>query len=289
MIIGTVFADYAGLVISAKEGEYEMGFRKEGQTREHIHIAKILGVEQVIVVVTKMDDPTVNWSETRFNNIKANLTPFLIKRGYEEKRISFVPISGLTGQNVLEPIGNKCPWYKGMTLIQILDKLPFKKRDPNDPLRIPIIDKMEDFGVIAHGKIESGMVRLGDKVIISPSGYKAQIGEIHDHKNGLVKYARPGENVMIKLIHIDDISMINKGDVITSRDSPMPVTELFEADIKLFKLLDHKQLLTKGYSCVLHLHTILVDCTITEIISLYEKNPQTKERETRMRPSFVKS
>jgi peptide chain release factor subunit 3 len=173
MIIGTVFADYAGLVISAKEGEYEMGFKKEGQTREHIHIAKILGVEQVIVVVTKMDDPTVNWSETRFNNIKANLTPFLIKRGYREDRISFVPISGITGQNVLEPIGDVCPWYKGMTLIQILDKLPFKERDPNDPLRIPIIDKMTDKGVIAHGKIESGMVRVGDKVMISPSGYHA--------------------------------------------------------------------------------------------------------------------
>ena len=97
MIIGTVFADYAGLVISAKKGEYEMGFELGGQTREHIHIAKILGVEQVIVVVTKMDDSTVKWSETRFNDIKAELTPFLIKRGYEEARISFVPISGFTG------------------------------------------------------------------------------------------------------------------------------------------------------------------------------------------------
>jgi translation elongation factor EF-1alpha len=94
---------------------------------------------------------------------------------------------------------------------------------------------------------------------------------------------------MIKLIHIEDISMINKGDVITSRDSPMPVTTLFEAEIKLFKLLAHKQVFTKGYSCVLHLRTILVDCTITEIISLYEKNPQTKEKVTKMRPPFVKS
>ena len=70
MIIGTEFADFAGLVISAKEGEYESGFRKEGQTREHIHISKILGVQKIIVVVTKMDDPTVNWSEARFDNIK---------------------------------------------------------------------------------------------------------------------------------------------------------------------------------------------------------------------------
>jgi peptide chain release factor subunit 3 len=91
------------------------------------------------------------------------------------------------------------------------------------------------------------------------------------------------------MIHIDEAWMINKGDVITSRDSPMPVTTLFEADIKLFELLDHKKVFTKGYSCVLHLRTILVDCTITDIISLYEKNPQTKEKETKMRPSFVKS
>ncbi len=61
-----------------------------------------------------------------------------------------------------------------------------------------------------------------------------------DHKNDSVMFARPGENVSIKLIHIDEESMINKGDVITSRDSPIPVTTVIEADIKLFKLLDHK-------------------------------------------------
>ncbi len=125
--------------------------------------------------------------------------------------------------------------------------------------------------------------------MISPSGYPAQVGYIFDHLNKPVGYARPGENVMIKLIHIESELMINKGDVISSRDSPMPVTTLFEADIKLFELLDHKKVFTKGYSCVLHLHTILVDCTITEIISLYEKNPQTKEKEPKMRPPFVKS
>jgi peptide chain release factor subunit 3 len=86
-------------------------------------------------------------------------------------------------------------------------------------------------------------------------------------------FARPGENVSIKLIHIDDESMINKGDVITSRDSPMPVTTFFEADIKLFKLLDHKQIFTKGYTCVMHLHTIVVDCIVTDLISLQVKNP----------------
>ena len=99
---------------------------------------------------------------------------------------------------------------------------------------------MKDGGVIAQGKIESAMVRIGDKVMLSPSGYPAQIGWIIDHKNEAVEYARPGENVFIKLLHINDESMINKGDVITSRDSLIPVTNFFEADLKLFKLLDHK-------------------------------------------------
>lgn len=100
-----------------------------------------------------MDDPTVNWCEVRFNVIKENLTTFLIKRGYREDRISFVPISGLTGENVVEPLGDKCPWYKGQTLVQVLERLPLNERDPNSPLRIPIIEKTKDGGVIAHGKI----------------------------------------------------------------------------------------------------------------------------------------
>jgi len=102
-------------------------------------------------------------------------------------------------------------------------------------------------------------------------------------------FARPGENVSIKLIHIDEESMINKGDVITSRDSPMPVTTVIEADIKLFKLLDHKQVFTKGYTCVMHLHTIMVDCTVTELISLQVKEKASGQKEAKMWPKFIKS
>ena len=104
-----------------------------------------------------------------------------------------------------------------------------------------------------------------------------------------MEFARPGENVSIKLIHIDDESMINKGDVITSRDSSMPVTTVIEADIKLFKLLDYKQVFTKGYTCVMHLHTIMVDCTVTELISLQEKDKVSGQKEAKMRPNFVNS
>jgi peptide chain release factor subunit 3 len=120
-----------------------------------------------------MDDPSVNWSETRWNEICDNLTPFLNKSGFQDRDIFFVPVSGLTGENILEPVGSKCTWYTGPTLFKILDKLPVKKRDANGTLRIVILDKMKDKGVFAFGKIESGTVKVGDKITILPSGYSA--------------------------------------------------------------------------------------------------------------------
>lgn len=134
--------------------------------------------------------------------------------------------------------------------------------------------------MIAHGKIESGMIRVGDKIMIAPSGYPAQVGAILDHKNENVAFARPGENVQIKLIHIDNEEMINKGDVITSRDQQMPVTMLFEAEIELFELLDYKPIVSKGYTCMMHCHTFADDCVIKDIMSCQVKNNTSGLMET---------
>lgn len=109
--MGAALADYAGLVISARKGEYEAGFEKDGQTREHVQLAKSLGVQKIVVVVNKMDDHSVGWSETRWKEIQTNLLPFLNKSGYKDSDVFFVPISGLTGDNILNPVGDKCSWY----------------------------------------------------------------------------------------------------------------------------------------------------------------------------------
>lgn len=88
-----------------------------------------------------------------------------------------MPISGLTGENILKKVEAKvAPWYTGKTLMDILDTLPVEYRDATGPLRIPILDKVKDQGVVAHGKIEQGTIRVGDKIQISPSGLPAQIG-----------------------------------------------------------------------------------------------------------------
>jgi len=156
-----------------------------------------------------MDESTVQWSESRWNEIRTKLEPFLEKSGYSSADVTYVPISGITGDNIQTPLDPSiCKWYKGDTLMTILDNLPVEKRDPNGPLRMPILERVKDQGVVAHGKIESGMINIGDKVTISPSGYPAQIGGILDHKNEQVKFARPGENVQITLIHITEEGMI---------------------------------------------------------------------------------
>ena len=101
MISGAAQADVGCLVLSARKGEFETGFERGGQTREHAMLCKTLGVEHLMVVVNKMDDPTVEWDETRFTDIKAKLTPYLKKSGYKvKKNVYFIPISGIAGSNV---------------------------------------------------------------------------------------------------------------------------------------------------------------------------------------------
>lgn len=131
-----------------------------------------------------MDESTVQWSEGRWNEIRAKLEPFLEKSGYTANDVTYVPISGITGDNIQKKVDpSVCKWYKGDTLMHILDNLPVENRDPNGPLRMPILERVKEQGVVAHGKIESGTINIGDKVMISPSGYPAQIGAILDHKN----------------------------------------------------------------------------------------------------------
>lgn len=125
MIQGAALADFGALVISARKGEFEAGFDQDGQTREHAQLARSLGVSKLVIVVNKMDDHSVKWSEDRFNEIKNGLSPFLGKCGYDlEKDIFWVPISGLNGDNIKDKTGPMtCNWYKGDTFIGILDKL----------------------------------------------------------------------------------------------------------------------------------------------------------------------
>ena len=158
MIAGAAQADAGVLVISARKGEFESGFERSGQTREHVLLAKTLGVKRLIVAVNKMDEETVKWSERRYNDIVTQLTPYLKRVGYNvQEDVTFLPVSGLRGYNLKEGIPEGvCPWYSGPSLFQILDSMQIEGRDASAPLRLPVLDKFNDRGCVITGKVESG-------------------------------------------------------------------------------------------------------------------------------------
>lgn len=112
MITGTSQADVAILMIASPPGEFEAGYAKNGQTREHALLAFTLGVKQMICCLNKMDDKSTNYSEDRYKEIKDELTKFLGKCGYKTDAIPFIPISGWNGDNMVDRSSNM-PWYKG--------------------------------------------------------------------------------------------------------------------------------------------------------------------------------
>ena len=111
MIEGASQADVAVLIVSARTGEFEAGFEKSGQTREHAMLARALGAERIIVVINKMD--YCDWSEDRYNYIKDQLYTFLRKScGFESDKIFFSGIEGLSAINIKDPvILEKASWY----------------------------------------------------------------------------------------------------------------------------------------------------------------------------------
>lgn len=154
---------------------------------------------------------------------------------------------------------------------------------------MPVLERVKEQGVVAHGKIEQGTINVGDKVMITPSGYPAQIGQILDHKNEQVRFARPGENVQVTLIHITEEGMINKGDVICCRENATPSTQIFEAEMDVMELLQSKPILSKGYGCVMHCHTFADDITIETILEVKDLNIATNTYEVNEKAKFIKS
>jgi peptide chain release factor subunit 3 len=208
------------------------------------------------------------WSKTRFDEIQTKLGPFLRKTGYKDEDVIYVPIAGLTGENIMEKT-DVCKWYTGPTFMEILDQIKLYPRFKDGPLRIPILDKMKDKDLIIHGKVENGTVKLGDKMALMPSGNYCQVMLLLDAKGMPVLYAEPGENVQIRL-NIGDEDSVKRGDVLCHRDDMMPVTDIFEAEMDILDLLDYKPILSKGYNCIMHIHTYNDEITIKDIISSEE-------------------
>jgi peptide chain release factor subunit 3 len=155
MIGGASQADVGVLVISARKGEFETGFDRGGQTREHAMLAKTLGLTKLIILVNKMDDPTVKWEQSRYDEIEGKLSPFLKKTGFKmegpNRDVIYIPASGYTGANIRDKVtAEVCPWVKDRrSLFDVLDDLPPMPRDPAGGLRLPIVARYKDMGALS--------------------------------------------------------------------------------------------------------------------------------------------
>ncbi|KAG2387559.1 hypothetical protein C9374_001153 [Naegleria lovaniensis] len=201
MITGTSQADVAILVIDSTTGGFEAGISKDGQTREHALLAKTLGIQQLIVCMNKFDDKTVNYNQARYDEIKKEVADYLKKLGYKVDDIPFVPISGWTGDNMIEK-SDKMPWYKGKCLLDTLDDLKPPVRPVDKPLRLPLQDvyKIGGIGTVPVGRVETGVLRPGLSTTDIKRGYVAS-----DTKNDPAKETASFEAQVIIMNHPGEI------------------------------------------------------------------------------------
>jgi len=268
MITGTSQADVAILVIASGTGEFEAGISKNGQTREHALLAYTLGVKQMIVLINKMDDKSVNWGEDRYNEIVKEAQLFLKKVGYDPTKIPFVPISGWLGDNMLERSDNM-KWYKGPTLLEALDAVTEPKRPVDKPLRIPLQDvyKIGGIGTVPVGRVETGVLKPGMVVTFAPGGVTTEVKSIEMHHESLPQ-ATPGDNVgfNVKNVSVKDIRRGNvAGD---SKNDPPAETDTFEAQVIV---MNHPGEIRDGYSPVVDCHTAHIACKFEEILTKIDR------------------
>jgi elongation factor 1 alpha-like protein len=172
MITGAAQADAAVLVVDATRGEFETGFEMGGQTREHALLLKSLGVNQLLVAVNKLDNE--QWSKDRFNDVQTKLKLFLKQAGYKTSEVPFVPCSGLAGENLCKrsTLTDLTDWYKGPSLLELIDSLKPPERPLDKALRMCVNDVFKGaasslFSV--SGRVEAGAVKVGQKIVVMPA------------------------------------------------------------------------------------------------------------------------
>eukprot|EP01128_Nolandella_sp_AFSM9_P001335 TRINITY_DN1145_c0_g2_i1.p1 TRINITY_DN1145_c0_g2~~TRINITY_DN1145_c0_g2_i1.p1 ORF type:complete len:631 (-),score=227.56 TRINITY_DN1145_c0_g2_i1:242-2089(-) len=287
MITGVAQADVGILVISARKGEFEAGFNRSGQTREHAILAKTLGVRKLVVVINKMDESTVMWSEKRFNEIKDKITPFLKSIGYGRNSVTYIPISGYTGSNIARKEIVEGTWYSGPTMLEHLDSLSPLGRETEKDLRIPLLGRYKESGkTYLLGKVESGILRVQDNITVMPGNIEIPVLSLENDQNP-ISIAYPGEMVKIitKCTQVEEDS-INKGVILqhTEAEIEIPVTDELVCQVVLMELLENKPLFSSGYEAIVHIHTATEEFTVVRILE--EINPKTGKTQKRL-PAFV--
>ncbi len=272
MITGASQADAGLLMVSAPDGI-------QAQTKEHVFLARTLGVAQLVVAVNKMD--AVGWDEKKFAAVKDEITKLLASVGYKTDKIQIIPISAFNGDNIKDK--GKATWHKGDTLLQALDRFEEPKKPTDLPLRLPIQDvySITGIGTVPVGRVETGVLKPNMKVSFQPSDKIGEVKSIEMHHEEIPQ-AVPGDNVGFNCRGIAK-NDIRRGDVAGPVDNPPTVAKTFTAQVMV---LNHPSVIAPGYTPVFHAYTAQVACTFEELLKkLDPKTGQVKEEN----PQFLKT
>ena len=284
MVSGASQADVGVLVISARKGEYETGFEKGGQTREHAVLAKTQGVNKLVVAVNKMDDPTVEWSEDRYKECINKLTAFLKGLGYNPKTdLMFMPIAAQQTKGIKDRVPKDIAPWAGQypSLLEYLDSMQTLERKVTAPFMMPIAAKYRDMGTMVEGKIEAGIMKKEVKYLMMPSRAEIQISAMYGETEDEITVATCGEQVRLRIKGAEEED-IYPGFVLCSSKRPVHCVAAFEAQIRLLEL---KSILSAGFNCVLHIHSATEEVTFAAL--LHKLEPKTN-RKSKKPPGFAK-
>ncbi len=267
MITGTSQADAGVLCVAADDGV-------NAQTKEHAFLARVLGVGQLIVNINKMDISGVDHSESRFNEVKAEVSSLLQMAGYKVDDIPFIPCSAFNGDNVVNKSDNMS-WYSGPTLFEAIDAINMPDKPLDRPLRLPIQDvyKISGIGTVPVGKVETGVLHAGKTVVFNPSQQEAEVKSIEMHHTNVAK-AEPGDNVGFNIRGLSATD-IRRGDVAGYTDNEPAFIRHDETFVGQIQLMDIPKAVGVGYTPVFHAHTTQVAVRFVELIERIKGGEKT--------------
>ncbi len=253
MISGAANAEAALLIVDAKQGVQE-------QSRRHAYILSLLGIKKVYVIVNKMD--LVDYSEEVFNKIEKEMGEFLGELNVHP--LSYIPVSAFFGENILNS-SDKMPWYTGHTLIESIDLIEKEKGIEDKALRFPIQDvyKFDNRRIIA-GRIESGKLKVGDKITIYPEGKETTVNSVEYWvEKDKTDEVYAGQSVGIT---VTDEFFNKRGEIIAFENEKPEVSNSFRANIFWMGKND----LTVGKKYKIKLTTQEVEGEIEEIVRVID-------------------
>ena len=212
MITGAARAESALLVIDAQEGVRE-------NSRRHGYMLAMLGISQVVVLINKMD--LVDYDQKIFNEIVEEYTEFL--KDIKIEPACFIPVSGMKGDNVAS-LSPKMDWYNNDTVLQVLDQFKKEPEPIDKPLRMPVQDvykftKFDDDRRIIAGNVETGSLKVGDKIVFYPSGKKSRVSSLEGFNEKKKDRITPGYATGFTM---DEQVYVKRGEMVVKADEEKP-------------------------------------------------------------------